>query len=160
MGALKQGLELRSAQDSFRITIDPPRDGWSRVCIQHGSRRLEISVSYTPADSIEQLAEAADACLSGLSNRSVVFHEEPQQVVLTLTRMTSQRMWSLALSGILITAVAVRVNCYSRTEFPCSLRDLFGVRFALWSRAVMLTSTSATGRVPFPPGSCNNWVRN
>jgi hypothetical protein len=65
--------------DELRLDIDPPVHGWAIVRLTAPNNSLEFSASYTPRDSITDLARAASALLAGVPTAAVIWNTEPRE---------------------------------------------------------------------------------
>ena len=63
--------------DGLRLDIEPPLAGWAMVRLTAPGVRLEFAASYTPWDSINQLAQATAGLLAGLPEQVVAWNTEP-----------------------------------------------------------------------------------
>jgi len=70
----------------LRFRVGPPREGWCSVKLEVAEQCFESSFSHVPADTLRKLLEAADAVATGPATRTVVLHEEPSEIELTLVR--------------------------------------------------------------------------
>ena len=74
------------AISTFRLRFRVPRDGRAFLRLEVGGRAIEVSFSRVSDDTMLQLAEAADALVTGPTKRHVVMHEEPAELELHLSR--------------------------------------------------------------------------
>jgi len=65
--------------DQVRFDIEPPVHGWALVRVTAPGVSLEIDASYTPRDSITDVAFAISAMLVGHPIPVVVWNTEPQE---------------------------------------------------------------------------------
>ncbi|GEM_PF-6789045 len=63
--------------DTLRLDIDPPVHGWATVRLTAPGVALTVDASYTPRDSIADLARAAALSLAGVPDQIVVWNTEP-----------------------------------------------------------------------------------
>jgi hypothetical protein len=63
--------------DGLRLDIEPPLAGWATVRLTVPGVGLEFVASYTPRDSISELAQAAVGLLVGLPEQVVAWNTEP-----------------------------------------------------------------------------------
>ncbi|HJZ89852.1 MAG TPA: hypothetical protein VKE40_03200 [Gemmataceae bacterium] len=63
----------------MRLDIKPPADGWVTVRLTAPGAVLEFAASYTPRDSIRDLASAAAGLLAGVPDQVVVWNTEPAE---------------------------------------------------------------------------------
>lgn len=63
--------------DGMRLDIEPPLGGWATIRLIAPGIRLEFAVSYTPWDSIGELAQAAAGLLARLPEQVVAWNTEP-----------------------------------------------------------------------------------
>jgi len=63
--------------NKLRLEIDPPEHGWAVVRLNAPGVSLELNASYTPRDSITDLAGAASALQAGLPAEIVSWNTEP-----------------------------------------------------------------------------------
>jgi hypothetical protein len=63
--------------DRIRLDIEPPINGWAKVRLTGPEVLVEFVASYTPSDSIGELARAAKSLLAGLPEQVVVWNTEP-----------------------------------------------------------------------------------
>ncbi|APR78871.1 Hypothetical protein A7982_04218 [Minicystis rosea] len=86
---------IQRAQDALertlcRVHFEPPRAGWSRMIVISGSDRIELDASYTPRDSLGELAGSLLALLQSNSEANVAFNAEPAVTVLKLLPIGDQ----------------------------------------------------------------------
>ncbi len=74
------------ASDTIRLWLDGPSCGWIGLRLEAAGQVLETSFSYTPEDSVLQLAEAACAVVAGSARRSIVLHEESPELQIVFDR--------------------------------------------------------------------------
>ena len=65
--------------DGLRVDIEPPQNGWTTVRLTVADVGLEFIASYTPRDSIGDLAQAAAGLLDGVPEQVVVWNTEPEE---------------------------------------------------------------------------------
>jgi len=65
--------------DGLRLDIELPVHGWALVRLTAPDVSLEFSASYTPRDSITDLARAASALLAGVPTTAVIWNTEPTE---------------------------------------------------------------------------------
>src|SRR5262245_57836783 len=63
----------------LRLDIEPPVHGWTTVRLTAPSVALEFVASYTPCDSITDLARAAEALATGSLEQVVEWNTEPTE---------------------------------------------------------------------------------
>jgi hypothetical protein len=63
--------------DGLRIDIEAPQNGWASVKLTAPQVLLEFPASYTPWDSIGELARATAGLLAGLPEQVVAWNTEP-----------------------------------------------------------------------------------
>jgi hypothetical protein len=73
-------------REDLRVDIDGPRNGWVAVTIVAGRRRYAFDGSFTPNDSIADLASALIAVATIETTTRVFWNEEPAQHVFELAR--------------------------------------------------------------------------
>jgi hypothetical protein len=66
-------------EEKLRFDIDPPEHGWAAVRLRAPAVSVDIDASYTPRDSITELASAASALLAGLPTATVRWNTEPRE---------------------------------------------------------------------------------
>ena len=69
----------------FHINFEGPEHGWLRIRIQAHGDEIDMTASYTPYDSITELAAALNRILNGSEVEEVHINEEPQESLLRLT---------------------------------------------------------------------------
>jgi hypothetical protein len=94
-GFAKIEQAIQSAQDALRQTLcrvyfEPPRAGWIRMLVISGSDRIEFDASYTPRDSLGELAIALLALLQSDAEAAITFNSEPEVTVLKLRPSSDQ----------------------------------------------------------------------
>ena len=67
--------------EALRLNIDIPRHGWVNVRLIVGVETLEFIASYTPTDSIGDLARAAVQLASGAPAELVVWNTESDEYI-------------------------------------------------------------------------------
>ena len=73
----------------FRVTLAPPQHGWLEVSLRSDEQELVIPASYTPYDSLTELAGALVALLEWQSNGIARFNCEPDGYDLRFARGAS-----------------------------------------------------------------------
>ncbi len=63
----------------LRLDIEPPVHGWATVRLTAPGVSLEFAASYTPRDSIGDLARAATGLVAGEPEQVVTWNTEPLQ---------------------------------------------------------------------------------
>jgi hypothetical protein len=63
--------------DTLRLDIEPPAHGWATVRLTAPGVALTFRASYTPHDSIADLASAAALSFAGSPDQVVVWNTEP-----------------------------------------------------------------------------------
>jgi hypothetical protein len=63
----------------LRLDIKPPTAGWAVVRLTTSDAVLEFVASYTPRDSIGNLASAAAGLVTGVADQVVVWNTEPDE---------------------------------------------------------------------------------
>ena len=77
----------------LRMDVEAPAHGWTTIRLTVPGVQLEFTASYTPRDSIGDLARAASGLLAGLPDSVVIWNTEPVEyefrfvVVGTRTRL-------------------------------------------------------------------------
>jgi hypothetical protein len=61
----------------LQLELEPPADGWVTVRLTAPDPTLELDASYTPRDSIGDLAQAASALVAGVPKQVVTWNTEP-----------------------------------------------------------------------------------
>lgn len=61
----------------LRLDFLPPSRGWMPVILTAGADRLEFSASYTPRDSVCDLARLVSALLHGETSQTISWYTEP-----------------------------------------------------------------------------------
>src|SRR5579884_444051 len=61
----------------LRFDLEPPSHGWATIRLTAPDVQLEFAASYTPRDSLGDLAHAAAGLLAGLPERIVAWNTEP-----------------------------------------------------------------------------------
>jgi hypothetical protein len=64
----------------LRVEFGKPEHGWMAVALTSGDTRFDVHASYTPRDSVSDLASAASLILKGGVEATLVWNEEPNQV--------------------------------------------------------------------------------
>jgi hypothetical protein len=77
---------MTTLADRFTITFDEPEDGWLGFRIEATGFAFEDSFSYTPSDTVTELAEAVDAVVCHPGERSVILHLEAVEIELQFER--------------------------------------------------------------------------
>jgi hypothetical protein len=72
----RSGAEVVMAE-ALRLDIEPPSHGWATVRLSAPGVALEFTASYTPRDSISDLAWAAAGVLAGRPEQVVTWNTEP-----------------------------------------------------------------------------------
>lgn len=65
--------------DRMQLDIESPLNGWATVRLTATGVSLVFAASYTPWDSIDQLARAAAGLLAGLPEQVVTWNTEPTE---------------------------------------------------------------------------------
>jgi hypothetical protein len=65
--------------DGLRLDIEPPAHGWATVRLTAPGTALEFAASYTPRDSIGDLASAAAGLAAGVPEQVVTWNTEPAE---------------------------------------------------------------------------------
>jgi hypothetical protein len=65
--------------EGLRLDIEPPAHEWSTVRLTAPGVGLEFAASYTPRDSIGDLARAAAGLAAGLPEQVVTWNTEPAE---------------------------------------------------------------------------------
>jgi len=65
--------------EGLRLDIDAPARGWAAVRFTAPGVALEFTASYTPRDSISDLARAAAQALAGVPEQVVAWNTEPAE---------------------------------------------------------------------------------
>jgi hypothetical protein len=63
--------------EGLRLDIEAPAHGWAAVRLTAPGASLEFTASYTPRDSISDLARAAAQSLAGVPEQVVAWNTEP-----------------------------------------------------------------------------------
>lgn len=63
----------------LRLDITPPVHGWATVRLTAAGADLEFAASYTPRDSIGDLASAAAGLVAGVPDQVVTWNTEPAE---------------------------------------------------------------------------------
>jgi hypothetical protein len=66
-------------KDSFRLDVEPPAHGWTTVRLTASGVVLAFAASYTPRDSISDLARAAAGLAAGEPEQVVTWNSEPRE---------------------------------------------------------------------------------
>ncbi|HTU92070.1 MAG TPA: hypothetical protein VMF69_18445 [Gemmataceae bacterium] len=136
--------------DKLRLDIESPLAGWAMVRLTAPGVRLEFDASYTPWDSIGELAQAIAGLLAGLPEQVVAWNTEPVEYEF---RFTTQ-------------GVQARLEVYQypdtrrrrRTEAPVAVveGDTISIARAIWrglrrlQGAVSAEAFAAAWEHPFP----------
>ena len=70
----------------LRVKLERSEKGTGLFRVSFEDRQLEYLFSYSPADTISELAEAVDAIVADPGSRTVVFHGGPDELELTFLR--------------------------------------------------------------------------
>jgi hypothetical protein len=65
--------------EGLRLDIEAPAHGWATVRLTAPGVALEFIASYTPGDSISDLARAAAQSLAGVPEQTVAWNTEPAE---------------------------------------------------------------------------------
>jgi len=65
--------------EALRLDIGPPANGWATVRLTAPAGTLEFAASYTPRDSIGELARAVAGLMAGVPELLVVWNTEPDK---------------------------------------------------------------------------------
>ena len=63
----------------LRLDVEPPAHGWAIVRLSVPGVQVEFPASYTPRDSIDDLARAARGLLAGVPDFTVIWNTEPDE---------------------------------------------------------------------------------
>jgi hypothetical protein len=63
----------------MRVELDKPSNGWTRVAVTIDSQTIKVDGSYTPTDSVADLAHVVCKILKGCPEASVTWHDGPEQ---------------------------------------------------------------------------------
>jgi len=135
----------------LRVELEPPSKGVGLIRVTFGDRQVERSFSYTPADTISELAEAVDAVVAAGGQRIVVFHGGPDELEFSFDRLDAADGVSLT-----ITAFESRSRERGGDEFlkvrmsPQSLGKLFWRALRELEGAMSSRVYAAEWRHPFP----------
>jgi hypothetical protein len=67
--------------EGLRLDIEPPAHGWAIVRLAAPGVALEFAASYTPRDSIADLAGASAGLAAGVPDQVVTWNTEPAEYV-------------------------------------------------------------------------------
>jgi hypothetical protein len=65
--------------EGLRLEIGPPAHGWATVRLTAPGVALEFTASYTPRDSISDLARVADGLVAGVPEQIITWNTEPRE---------------------------------------------------------------------------------
>jgi hypothetical protein len=71
---------------NLTISFEPPHAGWLPLRIESGDAAVDLNVSYTPNDVLEELVIAALGVTEREETFAVRVHEEPEIKMIRLTR--------------------------------------------------------------------------
>ena len=135
----------------LRVQLEPPEKGIGLIRVTFGERQIERSFSYSPADTISELAEAVDAVVTAGGKRTVVFHGGPDELEFSFDRGDAADGISLT-----VTAFEGRSRDRSGDEFlklrtsPQLLGKLFWRALRDLEGAMSPQDYAAEWRHPFP----------
>ena len=72
--------------ERLSVELAPPIAGRGLLRVTRGAKLVEFPFSYSPRDSIECLAEAVDAVVTGPGERRVIFSSGPGELEIVFTR--------------------------------------------------------------------------
>jgi hypothetical protein len=86
----------------LKVEFSPPRNGWIQLTLGSGDQGLTIPVSYTPFDSLEEIASAVASFLEGGRQAVARLNCEPEEYEVVFEPGARSR------------ELRVRVVCYPR----------------------------------------------
>lgn len=137
--------------DKMRMDIEPPHEGWATVRLTAPGVRLEFTASYTPRDSIGELARVTAGLLAGLPEQVVVWNTEPVEYEFRFATEGGQ-------TRLEIHRYSDRRRRRRRAEVPVAVvaGDTIDIARTIWRGLRRLQGTvaaeafAATWRHPFP----------
>jgi hypothetical protein len=138
--------------DGLRIDIESPQNGWAMVRLTTPDVLLVFAASYTPWDSIGELARVTAGLLDGLPEQDVTWNTEPVEYEVRFATKGAQ--------------TRLEIHQYPDTrrrrqaEAPVAVveGDTIGIARAIWRGLRRLQGTvpaevfAATWGHPFPSG--------
>lgn len=137
--------------DRMRLDIEPPLRGWAKIRLTAPGARLEFAASYTPWDSIDELARATAGLLVGLPEQVVSWNTEPVEYEFRFTTEDGR-------TRLEVYQYPDTRRQWRRAEMPVAVveGDTSGIARAVWRGlrrlrgAVSAESFAAAWGHPFP----------